>query len=44
MEKVSWSIAAKLVDLGSPGDFNQVTSSHQISAVQCSAVQCVFDD
>jgi hypothetical protein len=28
MEKVSWAIAAKLVDNESPGDFNQVTSPH----------------
>lgn len=36
MEKVSWAIAAKLVDIESPGDFNQVTSLHQISTRQTS--------
>lgn len=36
MEKVSWAIAAKLVDIESPGDFNQVTSLHQISTHQTS--------
>jgi hypothetical protein len=25
MEKVSWSIASQLVDIESPGDFNQVS-------------------
>jgi hypothetical protein len=32
MEKVSWAIAAKLVDIESPGEFNQVTSSHKSDA------------
>lgn len=25
MEKISWSIASQLVDIESPGDFNQVS-------------------